>query len=347
MQKTLKILIAGSFGEYSLENVYAKNFIMLGASVDKFEIQAPFFEKIANNLIYKITAKFYPNLFSESINKQLLIKAESSKADIILVFKGLYLFPSTIATLRNYTKLLVNYNPDHPFIFYSTGSGNSNILHSLEYYHIHFSYSKKIVAKFKSTLKKEAFHIPFGFDDSLKSSSGSKVELKNDFIFVGAWDRTREAFFNKLTDENIKIYGNPEWHSRTFLRPRVKKMFQGKPLLKEDFLQATKDSLGCINILREQNLIENSHNMRTFEVPGYGGLLISQRTDEQLEFFEENIEAIYFDNVDELREKLLYLRKHSEIVEKIKTAAQLRSVRGNYSYFHRAKNMYRIFKEHI
>lgn len=346
MQKTLKILIAGSFNEFALENVYAKNFIKLGASVDKFEIQAPFFEKIANNLIYKITSKFYPHLFSASLNNNLIIKAESTKADIILVFKGMYLYPSTVAALKSCTKLLVNYNPDHPFIFYSTGSGNSNISNSLEYYHIHFSYAKKIVAKFKSTLKKEAFHIPFGFDDSLKSSSGSKVEFKNDFIFVGAWDRTREAFFNKLTDENIKIYGNPEWYSRTFLSPKVSKMFQGKPLLKEDFLQASKDSLGCINILREQNLIENSHNMRTFEVPGYGGLLISQRTDEQMEFFKEGVEAIYFDNVDELKEKLLYLRQHSEIVEKIKTAAQLRSVRSNYSYFHRAASMYEIFKSY-
>jgi spore maturation protein CgeB len=59
----------------------------------------------------------------------------------------------------------------------------------------------------------------------------------------------------------------------------------------------------CINILRLQN--EGSHNMRTFETPGSGGLSFSQFSDEQNGFFPEDEAALYVRRREDLRAIIL------------------------------------------
>ncbi len=89
------------------------------------------------------------------------------------------------------------------------------------------------------------------------------------------------------------------------------------------YIEAIQNASGVINLLRRQNIEEGSHNMRTFEVPGYGGLLIANRTTEQRDFFEEDKEAIFFESVEELNDKLNFLGRNKEIVNRIKQAARI------------------------
>ena len=127
----------------------------------------------------------------------------------------------------------------------------------------------------------------------------------------------------------------------------MKTIIAGYPLYNEQYAHACKNSLGIINFLRKQNLVEGSHNMRTFEVPGYGGLLIANRTQEQLEFFEEDKEAVYFGNLQELEDKLTFLSARKSLVETLKSQALLRARKSNYSYSHRTKQLSDILKSTI
>ena len=54
-----------------------------------------------------------------------------------------------------------------------------------------------------------------------------------------------------------------------------------------------------LNILRDQN--ENSHNMKTFEIPAMGGLMITKRTKEQKNFFPENEACLMYQDLNELK----------------------------------------------
>ena len=79
--------------------------------------------------------------------------------------------------------------------------------------------------------------------------------------------------------------------------------------------------------------------MRTFEVPGYGGLLVAHRTAGQLEYFDEDKEAVYFGSPEELNEKLKYLAAHPAAVASMKRAAYNRSIKADYSYDHRSRQL--------
>ena len=49
---------------------------------------------------------------------------------------------------------------------------------------------------------------------------------------------------------------------------------------------------------------DDLHTSRTFEIPACGGFMLSERSKEHSDFFEENKEAIFFDSAEELFNKI-------------------------------------------
>ena len=68
--------------------------------------------------------------------------------------------------------------------------------------------------------------------------------------------------------------------------------------------------------MRKANL--DKQTSRSIEVPYYGGILLTYRTNEHLNMFVENKEAIYFDSDLELLEKINLLKKNKEFYNSIK-----------------------------
>jgi spore maturation protein CgeB len=344
----MKILLLGSFDKGALENYYVKGLLCKTTFLDKFDITEAYYSKLNASLINKVINKTIPSFFFRSINTQLLQFIGNRQYDVILVFKGLTLFPQTIAELKKNTRLLCCYNPDHPFKFFSEGSGNNNILQSIQLYDIYFSYARRIAAELQTKYNVGSYAIPFGYDDSSFPDEGNRAKQFDDkWLFIGAFDRERALFLEKLDENDIDIYGDSKWRSRNRNNVIGKKYYKGQPLYNADYKKAIQYSNGVFNLLRRQNIEEQSHNMRTFEVPGYGGVLIANRTEEQVSFFEDIKEAIYFESMDELKDKLSYLRKHPRKIEEIKSAALERSKRSNYSYIDRSNEIYRIIENHL
>ena len=213
-------------------------------------------------------------------------------------------------------------------------------------YDLHISYSANITKQLKEIYHAEAFTIPFGYDDSPVNIPPFTVAL-NTILFVGAYDPERAYFLKKLSEPALAIYGDKKWHTRTYLNKALQDQYAGRPLYGDEYKSAAKGSMGVLNLLRRQNIVEGSHNMRTFEVPGYGGLLIANRTAEQQFFFEEDKEAVYFNSIEELKDRIRFLKTHDHLIDKIKAAAYLRSVRSGYSYTSRSGQLYLQIKKYL
>src|SRR5271154_387198 len=111
----MKILVLGGFGNGALENFYLKGFQHLHIELDRFDITKNYYDSINKSLLNKGINKISPAFFFERINKKLLQFLGTKQFDVIIVFKGLTLYSSTIEALKKNTKLLCCYNPDHPF----------------------------------------------------------------------------------------------------------------------------------------------------------------------------------------------------------------------------------------
>lgn len=328
----------GSFSKGALEHQFSKGLRKLDVTVHEFDIQKSVHLARVQSNCSKIFFRLYPHYFLKPINREVIQVAKTLRPDCILVFKGMELLPETIDTLKAFTKILCNYNPDHPYAYSSRGAGNKNVTASIPYFDLHFSYSSRIVSGLQEQYKVQARQIPFGYDADQKPS-GKKMGLSQDIIFVGAWDKERAHLLNQFEKHTLKIFGPQEWNTKTKNTPNCKSNFMDHPLYDQDYVDATHEARACINLLRPQNKIEDSHNMRTFEVPGYGGLLLGERTKEQLEYFEDKKEALFFSSDEELKTILQLIKKNAEAISAIKKNARLRAIDSNYDYYHRSKKM--------
>lgn len=347
--KRSNILIAGSFADKgAMEHHYVRGLTKQNWTVQTLDIQQPI-DKLRNRSIFdKVVSRIVPDVYSKNLNKKVLEEVKSLKPDVILIFKGMQLLPATIKELKKYTRLLCNYNPDHPLEIYSKGGTNKNVISSVKHFDVLFTYSTSITKKIISLYNISSYCIPFGYDPLLNEEYRFlPLDKIDSFLFYGTWDKEREKFLNTLGRDDVAIYGDVEWGTRTQRNGLAYQSFKRKKLYDAELYTTIRSSIGVINNLREQNIIENSHNMRTFEVPGYGGLLISQFTEEQACFFEPNKEAIYFSSIEELNDKMDYLKKTPEEVNKIKINAFNRSIKCDYSYNNRAKQMSDYIRKHM
>jgi spore maturation protein CgeB len=345
----MKILLLGAFSKGALENYYLRGLRALGIECSCFDITKDYYSAIGHSIWNKVINKIHADFFFNPINRKLSEFLDGEFYDIILVFKGLTLYTETIGNLRAHTKILCCYNPDHPFKYYSPDSGNRYTLESIRLYDIYFTYSGRISEQLKSEWEVKSYVIPFGYDDSEQGDYHLDAAIyENKWLFIGTWDREREALLSTLKENNLNIYGDESWNNHSGKKnDKIINSYQGKPLYNDEYKAAIQNASGIFNFLRPQNIEEGSHNMRTFEVPGYGGLLISNRTEEQKGFFEEDKEAIYFEGSEELNDKLQFLDGNKTVVEKIKRAARRRSENSGYGYSFRSRQLFDVIRNYL
>ncbi len=341
------LLLIGAFGPGALENYYVEGMERAGATVSTYDVGTRYQAAVSRSLLSKVIHRAAPAFLLRPLNRDLLRFLAGRRFDGIIVFKGMELLPETVISLKGNATVLANYNPDHPFRFYSRGSGNRYVLRSIRHYDAYFTYSSRIASRLQTDFHTASFVIPFGFDDVASAGTAAGPDVAGRILFVGAYDGERARLLNRVADDHLRIFGDLKWSSRTAGLPKVREAYQGRGLFGEEYKQAVAAAAGNINLLREQNLTEQSHNMRTFEVPGYGGVLITQRTTEQSEFFEEDKEILCFDSVEELATKTRFLIGHPDVAARMKLAARERSVKSGYSYRHRASELLGKLKDFL
>jgi spore maturation protein CgeB len=84
-----------------------------------------------------------------------------------------------------------------------------------------------------------------------------------------------------------------------------------------------------LNIVDDLNM--PGHNMRTFEIPGSGGVMLASYTKEQAEFFPEDDAAVYYRDSSELDAKIDRIISNAEFRARIRHQALEASSRHSYT----------------
>lgn len=334
----MKILIVGSESHYAIERPYYKYLSRTdGVSVEIFPAQDYFLAFYRRSLINKLMYRLGISSILREINNGLKQKIESYRPDILLVFKGMEVLPDTLTWAKRKNVQLVNYNPDNPFIFSGRGSGNTNVTKGIPLYDLHISYDTETVHRMKREWKLPCALIPFGFDvpDELYASFAKEDEIVK-ACFVGSPDAPRAAFLNKLVEAGAEmdVYG---WGWKNFLSPsRVSIHDEVKG---DDFWRTLRKYRVQLNIMRKHNL--NSHNMRTFEVPGVGGIQLAPDTVDHRKYFTPAREIFLYTDVAHCKQGIDYLLGLSpEEAIQVRKDARTRSVESGYSYEERTAQLH-------
>jgi spore maturation protein CgeB len=165
------------------------------------------------------------------------------------------------------------------------------------------------------------------------------IKYKYDVTFVGSYEKERSESLRYLANNGIKIdiWGNG-WDSIANIKNLT---IHKKPLYKEEMNRLINQSK--INMCFLRKLAEDLHTNRTFEIPSMGGFMIAEKTQEQIDFFKEDLEAVYFYNNQELLEKIEYYLNNELKRENIKKNSRKKCIESKYSY----EDRYKIFLKEL
>ena len=304
----MKILVLNSTLPATLGGSYARAFAKLGHEVVQFD-PATLLEA---DPLYRnrYTRRFLERTLLVRHAGRVLEKILSFDADLIWVGKGQWALPGLWRALKaaRPATILVNYNSDDPVTTYSRGANVPWVTESIGCFDLFCTFKPDIVADLRRHGAKQVAVIPFAWDDDMLPRA-PVAEPEYDVLFLANGDSYRQKILiEMLSDPRTEgwrygIYGH--W-SRSG-HARLDALTAPMPFGQEEIPGAMARAVVSLNILREQNI--TTHNLRTFEVPGAGGLSLSQYTEEQDRFFPKDVAALYFETAEQAVSEIQRVRQ--------------------------------------
>jgi glycosyltransferase involved in cell wall biosynthesis len=335
-----KVLVIGPLNDGALAESYARAFERLGMEVVRFDSEVALMRasRFAGNRILRRALR--PALWN-AVNREAVEVAERVRPALIFAVKCSFFHPETIRQIRKSTGVpFVNHYPDHPYIGIrrdprEASALRRDLIEVLRQYSIVWMWERSLVERLHRD-GVEAKYLPFGVDPELyrpqSVSEGLHCDacrLNHDVAFVATYTRFRCAEVAAIRKHTIAIWGDnwpQEWRT-TSGQHRAHPPVWGKGV--GDIYARAAVSL---NVLNAENL--GGPNMRTFEVPGSGGVMLARYSAEQHEFFPENEAAVYYRSPAEIDDKIDWLLRDPELRARIRrngarlAAAQTYDVRA-------------------
>ncbi len=310
------------------------------------------YSQLLSNKFFKIINRIAPLLLIRIMDKDFVDQVKEFKPSVVLIFKGSEISKRSLKEVRSMGIKLVNYNFDHPFIHFSRGTGNRFVTEAIPYYDLHISYSSLIAKQLSERYQVQTDIIPFGFHITEEQFAQVVQEGRpeiNEACFVGNPDSIRIDALQKLLKEKIpvNVYGFG-WEryfessdSLTIHKYRRQNAFWEDQL---EFWKVIRQYRIQLNFFRPHN--EGSHNLRTFEVPAVGGILLTPDSMEQRSFFENEIELFFYsDETSLVRQCKRLLAMDAVQIRNIRNNARKKSIEQDYSYRRRTTDLVRLLKK--
>ncbi len=337
----MKILLVGSALEGAIEKHFFKYIQESNVYVSIYDIHGDFIRDYKKSIFFKILFRLKFLFIYHTYNLALKRYIVGFNPSHVMVFKGMEVFPSTLRWIKSRGIKIVNYNPDNPFLFSGIGSGNRNVSNSIKIYHGHFTYDNQVLIRLQRSFGLPSFLLPFGFDFSEDILKQCEVANEvNKACFVGNPDKYRASFINALAEMGLQIdvygYNWSKWLNHKNIN--CNSSVQG-----DEFWKTLYKYRIQLNLMRPHN--PNSHNMRTFEVPGIGGIMLAPDTPDHKKYFQENTEIFIYTSVDDCFGKAKYILD-LPVTEaaKIRKSVRNKSESAGYSYKCRSLEVIEILK---
>lgn len=339
----MKIVIIGSDEAYAMEHFFVRH---LSAFPDT-EVRLLAMTKWINehiSVFHKVERRLFPNynMLYRGLNQFLLQQIELEKPAIILVFKGMEIFPKTLRAIGKQYILLTNFNPDHPFMITSKGTGFKNLIQGIQHYNLHFSYNQEVAKKIQEEYNVPTVFLPFGYELPSELKFSKDEDEIQAICFIGTADAIRLNHINALLDAGIPvhIYGS-DW--LRFVKPNVHPQLKlYAPVYNQDFWKVVQRYRIQLNVFRPHNI--GSHNMRTFEMPAAGTIMLAPDSPEHRLFFKHGKEAFFYNDMADMINQAKYILHLSKPeADQIRYNARKRSIESDYSYQNRAKTVKETF----
>ena len=295
--RSLRIVHCANFSEskfgkvfYSIDRKITNGLIRNGHFVYDFS-----YREIAKNLTFLKRKK----LGAKKMNKKLIDTVMNIEPDLLLLGHSELVYTSTLKKIKeSFPDIKIAMWWVDPF------DRISHINERLPYLDAFFATTSPEYHKQFFTNRSNFFYMPNMCDDSietLKAFENQKYDY--DLIFIGRKDDNRKDFINKLSDIkeiDFKVFGDNK----------------NSLIFGQDFLNTITKSKMAINYSRYNDIPLYSSD-RIIQLLAQGSLVFSPKVPEFDTLFTED-EIVYFNDFDDLKEKLLFYKNNDE--ERVKVS---------------------------
>jgi spore maturation protein CgeB len=297
----------------------------------EIEVEHLWLEKRKNGFMTKVFDKLKIPIDPDRLNQRILSKVKSFKPDIVFIVKGNNIYPTILKKIKENKDIkLISWSLDD---MYAKHNRSYYYTKGLKYYDVVFTSKSYNLKELKELGAKKVEFLYQAFSEKYHKPCNdcSKVSYKTDVLFIGFAEKDRFKDLNYLAQNGIKIdiFGSG-WNKKQFQNHHENLNITPKDLLGNDYANAISCSKISLCFLRKAN--RDLHTSRSIEIPACGGFMIAERTAEHKLLFEEDKEAIYFDNKKELLTKVKYYLENEEERNSIRNAGYKRTRKDDYSY---------------
>ncbi len=325
-----RILVIGPTSEGALPESYARAFERLEMEVVRFDSDRALMRasRFSGSRILRRVLR--PGLWN-SVNREAIEIAQGTRPALIFAVKCSFFHAETVREIRKTVGApFVNHYPDHPYIGVrwdprEASALRHDLIEVLRQYSTVFMWERSLMERLKSD-GVEAKYLPFAVDPELNKAQSvpeglhcSTCNATHDVAFVATYTRYRCAEVAAVRRHAVAIWGNnwPRKWRASAEQHRVHTAVWGSAV-GDIYAQAAIS----LNVLNAENL--GGPNMRTFEIPGSGGVMLARYSPAQNEFFPENEAAAYYRTPEEIDDKIEWLLQDGDARARIrKNAARL------------------------
>ncbi len=326
----MKILYIGNNALSSTSQHRVSALSRLGHEVLVSDPYAAYAGQLNNRLLGVIHYRSGYRLLQPSISNwinALLQLHTINPPDMVWINGGELLGYSAITKLRQLNRPLILYINDDP-TGVRDGRRFDSLLKAIPCYDLSVVRRQQNVSEFIQLGARKVLQVWMSYDEiihqPIQDPTLIPLQFQSDVAFVGTWMRheNRDQFLVHLLERglNIAIWGD-RWQ-KSPLWEKLKNHWRGHSLSGQDYTMALQGAKISIGLLSKGN--RDLHTRRSMEIPYAGGLLCAERTTEHLQLYQEDKEAVFWDNADECADKCLDLLTHPDKRESIRVAGMKR-----------------------
>lgn len=331
----MRILFVGNQFLGSNATSLAQGFSNLGNEVKIIDPNnfLPFENRLNNRIAYKFDLNRVYSHVCERMERHLFNILARERFDIMFVFKGLGISENV---LKSFPGVTIHYHPDD-----SSNGDNTSLIFNLaeKYYDFHFTSKRHNIEEIqKRTGNHQVHFIWYAYDDKLHRLENSYYSNHN-FGFIGTRRPDRVKLINSLSKKYRKRFylAGHAWSRDVKLRARCHVMNE---VYGGDYLNLIRQAPIQLGLLNSEN--RDTHTARSFELPASGALLLAQRTYEHQSLLEDNEEAVFFSDEDELISKLDWLLNSPQEVERIRINGYNKMLNSSNTWTDRAGEILKV-----
>ena len=244
----------------------------------------------------RIRDRLFVSSVAKKINRDLVNVLTNEQFELLLVMKGVHLFPETIAAAKTRVGHVVNWNPDD---FFNPLNSSRSLLASFPLYDCIFTPRRHLIGEYLDRGAKRVEALDWYYLPKLHYpvtvSDEEKRRLASDIVFIGTWSPRREALLGALAGFDVRIWGAYWERAGATFRNEIDCR---PPVFGEDMRKVIRSSKININILTSEN--RDTTNVRNFEIPSCSGFQLSERSAEIMRLFEEGEEIAFFSGAGDM-----------------------------------------------